>query len=56
MTPFNFVIAPEGNPIDNPAMDEVVEKAMNAMLKGQDCLPRLMELVLRAPLGRRYGE
>ena len=56
VTPFNFVIAPEGNPIDNPAMDEVVEKAMNAMLKGQDCLPRLMELVLRAPLGRRYGE
>ena len=56
LTPFNFVIAPQGNPIDNPAMDEIVEHAMNAMLKGKDCLPRLMDIVLRAPLGRRYGE
>ena len=56
LTPFNFVIAPQGNPIDNPAMDEIVEQAMNAMLKGKDCLPELMEIVRRAPLGRRYGE
>jgi hypothetical protein len=56
VTPFNFIIAPQGNPIDNPAMDETVEQAMNAMLKGKDCLSRMMEVVLRAPLGRRYGE
>jgi hypothetical protein len=36
-------------------MDEIVEQAMNAMLRGEDCFPQLMEIVRRAPLGRRYG-
>jgi hypothetical protein len=37
-------------------MDDVVEQAMNAMLRGEDSLPKLMEIVRRASLGRRYGE
>lgn len=53
VTPYNFVIAPRGSPIDSMNFDERIDEAMNAMLHGEDQLEALMNAVLRAPLPTR---
>jgi predicted nucleotidyltransferase len=49
VTPYNFVIAAHGSPINNVAFDRRLKELLNAMLKGEDRLGDLQKEVLRLP-------
>lgn len=52
VTPYNFVIAATGSPLLNPDYDRRLEDHLNAMLKGEERLPDMVQEVLRLPAGR----
>jgi predicted nucleotidyltransferase len=53
LTPYNFLVAAHGSPINNGSFDERADELLNLMLKGQDRLNVLMDEVLRLPLRDR---
>jgi hypothetical protein len=53
VTPYNFVIAAHGSPINNPGFDERLVEILDSMLKGEDRLGELMQAVLRLPVRDR---
>jgi len=49
VTPYNFVIASNGSPINNPEFDKTLKDILNAMLKKEASLDELANEVLRLP-------
>lgn len=49
ITPYNFVIAAHGSPINNGRFDFRLKELLNAMLRGEDSLDNLVNEVLRLP-------
>jgi hypothetical protein len=58
ITPYNFVIAAQGSPINNNAFDEELEDILNAALKGnaKDQVERLRSRVAKLPLLRSLDD
>jgi hypothetical protein len=49
VTPYNFIIAAHGSPINNQDFDQHLEQILDEMLHGADRLPHLMDAVMRLP-------
>lgn len=46
---YNFVICANGSPINNHHFDQTLEKYMNQLLQGEDCLAELCEQIKHLP-------
>jgi hypothetical protein len=53
-TPFNFLIASNGSPINNTDFDDTLEKYLDGILTGEVKLEELSAQVLRLP--KRQGQ
>ena len=56
LTPFNFVIAAHGSPINNHEFDEYLTDILNAMLRGEDRLQDLARAIHRLPRGDAFED
>lgn len=50
LSPYNFVIAAQGSPINNTGFDPRLKKYMNRMLQGEDMLAAMLKDVIQLPL------
>lgn len=53
ITPYNFIICAQFNPINNSKYDEKMEKLLNGILKGKNSVKEVIELVKQMPKSRR---
>ncbi len=53
ITPYNFIICAQFNPINNSKYDEKMEKLLNGILKGKNSIEEIIELVKQMPKSRR---
>ena len=49
LTPFNFLVASVGSPINSPEFDRQIKELMNRMLKGEDALETIIDNLRRLP-------
>lgn len=49
VTPYNFVVAAHGSPINNPDFDADLEKILNGMLGGTSTIDELVEAIQKLP-------
>lgn len=51
-SPYNFIIAPNGSPINNPSFDHILEKMMNKALRGneRDIMGEVSKMVDSLPI------
>jgi hypothetical protein len=49
VTPYNFVVAPQGSPINNSKFDKRLGEILDSMLKGADLLKELLDEIVRLP-------
>jgi hypothetical protein len=54
ITPYNFVIASNGSPINNFTFDQKLKELLNAMLNGDKAVDDLSHEILRLPKKQKY--
>lgn len=56
LTPYNFLIAANGSPINNPAFDQLLNDRLNAILRTGDGLTELAAEVWKLPRPRQFND
>lgn len=54
ITPYNFLIAPHGSPINNNEFDDILKEVLNEMLSNKRSIDTLVTLVLQLPKRQIY--
>lgn len=53
ITPYNFIICAQFNPINNDNYDDMIVTLLNGILKGQNSVEEIVEFVNKMPRDRR---
>lgn len=53
ITPYNFIICAQFNPINNDNYDDMMVTLLNGILKGQNSVEEIVEFVNKMPRDRR---
>lgn len=52
LTPYNFILAPNGSPINNPQAEQELAGYLNALLRGEDVFDDMAQAIRRLPRRR----